>query len=338
MNAATFAEGYDRQIKPFHLSDQHEAVMEKSREWSLFLGETVHRLFSEDERLATHFTNDHWAAYRAWLRNDLTSTVANIADLPDSEAAPSMNEVNFHQLNYSMVEMWHPLWSSRPWHKQRTRTEAINFSQNSLGMTGLRHYLARDATINMLGGTETLYETDNPMYRSFVGRLQEYDVAIVLLDVMRRNADITIVPAPLQFEASHVKGRNVDFLAVDTKACTAVGVQVKSRLHKDHLEDQDPDRVVFIDGDTDLGNIKAVRTKQGRSTERIVPWPGIISTKSVLRMKMHGAGKNAALAREPHTAAYYKMRAHSLVGDIKVDFSDLSGKVGARIMAKLAEQ
>lgn len=100
------------------------------------------------------------------------------------------------------------------------------------------------------------------------------------------------------------------------------------------MQDADQDRVVFVDGTVDLGNVKAMRIERNTSKELVKPWPGIICAKRVESVPE----RDRSLARAgvaPFRLAGLKRTAEELVGDISVDLADIAAKVGQRILAKL---
>lgn len=339
MRAADFAAGYEKQPSDAFIhqgSPEFVQAMHESREWSRFLGRVTHGLFTSEFTELQDMTSEKWGEYRDWLRGDgARGAMATLESLESEDRARGANELNFHCLNSDMIGMWVPLLYKDSWPDDQFRRDWIKSAQEGLARTGLYSYLTRERYIEGRGGTEVVYETNDVIYKAQTGIMQEFDAGIVLLDVMRRNPDITVVPAPLQFERSRRKSRNVDFLAVHREAKTAIGVQVKSRHTNEQAQAADHERVVFLDGDIDLGNIRAVRVKKGSSKQRVVPWPGIIAAKYVDRIKTHGKGKNLRAARNPARTLHEKTIARRLVNDVSVDFSELSELIGERIMAKL---
>lgn len=343
MRFEDFAAGYEAELPDnfVHFGLQAEALY-AARQWSYDIGRSTHALLrNEIDNPSTRMTDEKWRSYQEWTRGSGMVQMANDIDkLDDPARAESYNEVNFHCMNSDMFGMWIPLWYEKSWASSpnpNLRRDWIKSSQEGLARSGLLLYLLRERYIARRGGTESIYEKEDVIYKARTGAMQEIDAAIVLLDVMRRNPDITVVPAPLQFERGKRSNRNVDFLALHATQKTAVGIQVRSRLNSKDYVNADTERVVFLDGDTDLGNVRAVRVRQKSSQERIVPWPGIIAVKHFERVKSHGKGKNLRAARNPQRTLQEKIAAKNLVGNIDVDFSDLSTVIGQRIMQKLDE-
>lgn len=339
MKTTEFAAGYDREVVPIDHGEKYQELMQEPRDRSFFFGKTLHMAMSGDTAIEEYCGSQQFKAYNRWAEGGLYAVIHALRTLDNDLSAFAMNEVNFHRLNYGMQYLWAPMLAGNIWTSKAQRRNVIDLAQGRMASFGIDHYMARHNLIDKLGGTEVLYgaqeEAKDPLYQSLTGRLQEFDAATVLLDVMRRYEDLTVVPAPMQFEGSTRKGRNADFIAIHTKEETAIGIQVKSRLHKKDTERADASRIIFIDGDTDLGNIRPVRFEKGSSRTRTVSWPGLISAKCVERIKSHGKGKAMAAARDSQYMLRFKMLAREHLSDITVDYRALSEKIGERVMNRL---
>lgn len=281
--------------------------------------------------------------YSRWLFEEFDGTHKALDAVSVDIRARAINETNFHLMNDCSFAMWQPLMLEG-WASPQHRAEILNGTQFAFAFRGLEMYAKRQAFIRKAGGTHALFDPDNKEYHeALTGVMQEYDAAIVLIDFIRKQPHLALLPAPLQFERIN-KRTNVDFVVVDVDAHRAVGVQVKSRLRSEDFDTADADRVVFIDGDTDLGNIKLVRTQKARSTEKITAWPGIIAAKKMLSFKAHGKhvrrlsvspAFRRVLAERPQLLVERQLLARGLVGDIKVNYEDLALVIGERILRKL---
>ncbi len=242
------------------------------------------------------------------------------------------NEVNFPALNEHMGDMWDPLILGE-WPKGIDRNRVIHIAMNSLAIEGLLYYTLREKFVRRVG-TEALYEPYNEAFLSrYTGVLQEIDVAIVILDVIRKNPNLTVVPAPMQFERSK-SGANADLLVVDLGEKQAMGVQTKTVTRRETREKYDQTRIALVDGTVDLGNVRVVRTKKGRSTEAPKPWPGIVAASRVDAIKLHGKNQYVP-SRFSHQLLAKKMLAREMVGSLRVDHRDLSKMIAERIMSRL---
>ncbi len=243
------------------------------------------------------------------------------------------NEVNFHAMNRHMLGMWEPL-TRGGWSSEERRREHITYAQSSLAVEGLFYYMSRQRIADADGSHAMFTPAYKELYERTTGIIQEVDAAIVLLDVVRRYRNLTVVPAPMQFERSRQRRRNVDFVVVDAEAGRAVGIQVKSKVNPKDFAEADKDRVVFVDGDVDLGNVKAMRTQRGKSDRRVVAWPGIIAARRMSLIKTHGKGRTQ-VGGSSRNIMKLKIEAERLVGDTQVDYRGLSQVIGERILERI---
>jgi hypothetical protein len=242
------------------------------------------------------------------------------------------NEVSFSQLNEHMGDLWRPLVMGG-WPKKMDRERTISLAMNSLAMEGLTSYLVREHYVKT-HGSEGLYDPKSDFFiNRFNGAMQEIDVAIVIMGIIRRHPNLTVVPAPIQFESSN-SGANADLLVIDVKERRLVGVQTKTTVRHSTVEKYDSSRIALIDGTIDLGNVRVVRTKKGRSTTEPKPWPGIVAASTVHSIPMYGKNQQVPAHFAP-LVMRYKMRAREAVGNLRVDHRDLSATINDRILNKL---
>jgi hypothetical protein len=343
MLSPDFAQAYPIDMTPAEIHrGAHSQYMTEAQDYSYQWGRMMHAILRVDGSIQA-FENqgqrDGLVEYLNWLRQDggIGQTVAQLDEAPTEVRNHGLNELNFHALNAHMSDLVIPM-ASGAWASDAERYDIVNRAQDSLALTVMDHYMERENIISAGQGTEVLYdESQHPdivaEHATITGVMQEYDAAIILLDLVRKNKRLSVVPAPMQFERTR-KRTNVDFIVMDCVDRCAVGVQVKSRLRTEDTEGADPDRVVFLDGDTDLGNIKVVRTQRGRSIEQVRAWPGIIGVKHVNLMKNYGP-------RGKHLASYgkaiplFKQMADRLTGHLKVDRTEVVRTVGERVLSKL---
>ncbi len=241
------------------------------------------------------------------------------------------NQVNFYALNEHMFELWNPL-AHNTW--PRNRAEILRFSMDSMAFEGLKLYGIRERWVQENRSEELYTDENRDIVERVTGAMQEMDAAIVVMGAMRKHDNITVVPAPLQFERSNPK-INADLLVIDTVEKRMVGVQVKSRVTNRDVELYDPERIVLLDGDTDLGNIRVLRTKKGSSKTEVKPWPGIIAASQVHNIKTHGRHQYVDSRHMPYLMAQ-KALARELVGTLRVDPNgDMVKTIEQRILNKL---
>lgn len=314
----------DRQI---YFGDYGEDIQEAQRR-SYQIGRFLHAVLSGGHP-DTFTTEAEINEYDRWTSNHRQLESATL-DYPDMEP---FNEINFHGLNRHMLDLWKPLRQGG-WQSDAERRSSIDIAQNGLALAGFGHYRAREELLRAYGGTEDFFEPQNQRaYGSFTGAIQEYDAGIILIEFMRRNPNVTVVPAPMQFERTNSR-TNVDLLIIDFIGKRAVGAQVKTQVRHQHVEKYDKDRVVLIDGAVDLENVRVMRIKKGTSKEALKPWPGIIATKCVERIKT--SGDRSYIATEfSRYLNNQKFRARQLVGKYRVDYRELTARIGERILDKL---
>jgi len=323
----------------------HSEYMREAQDYSYQWGRMMHIILRQDASI-TAFQDkgnprrDGLTDYMGWLRgNGIDQTMQNLNQAPTDVRAHGINELNFHILNSYMSDMTIPM-AAGDWESDTERHQTINMAQDRLAIVALQHYMEREDIISLGQGTEILFDkTQHPdlvtEHAAITGIIQEYDAAIILLDLARKNKHLSIAPAPMQFERTR-KRTNVDFIVTDFAEQRSVGVQVKSRLRSEDVAIADPDRVVFLDGDTDLGNVRVQRIQRGRSTEQVRPWPGIIGVKHIDLIKGHGP-RGRHLAGSGKLVPILKHAARKLTGHLKVDRSEVVRTVGDRIFSKLYE-
>lgn len=336
MEGRRFAEeGYPRRLDLNRLnSDNPPPDIIDARSWSHEFGQLIHaRLCGEEPAVLK--TDREFDRYRNWVR-DIPIIEEELLGIGTSEEENTRNrmEVNFHSLNLHMQDLWTPFTRGR-WKSERKRQEDITIAQDSMALVSLRHYKVRQDMVER-EGDHILFDPEyERLFATITGVNQEYDVMIVLLDFMRQHPNITIVPAPMQFERGpHNRRRNVDFLVVNWVENRVVGVQVKTNVRQEVVDEADKDRVVFVDVTIDLGNVRVVRVEETSSRGKVQPWAGIIATKRVTTV----SANTKTLARSGVAATNmfrYKTMANQLVGNIRVDYSDLVSKIDERILRKL---
>lgn len=246
------------------------------------------------------------------------------------------NEVNFQILNENMTPLWAPLLHCE-WPRSVNPQAVITTAMNGLALTGLLDFVVREKFVKQKG-TEALYAGDQTYLDRLTGAMQELDAAIVVLDVLRRmvrqGANCTVVPAPMQFERSK-SGANADLLVINMDEGRALGVQIKTNVHRKTLEKYDKERVILIDGTIDLNNTRVVRTTRGRSTEAVKPWPGITAASRVHAIKMHGEQRKYIPRRYASNIQSVKLMAREAVGSLRTDHRELTNAISERILHKL---
>jgi len=259
---------------------------------------------------------------------------ANFSDLEMSMLANGndwkyRNEVNFLGLNYHMAGMWQPVINGS-WNKGGNVTP-IRHTLNGLALDGLLYYQYRENYLRRRGDEAFQSEASQFVFSRMEGAMQECDATIVLVNWVKSHPNLTVVPAPAQFE--HSSGRaNADLVVVDTVEKRAVGVQVKTKASEHVRRRYDPERIVVVDSE-DLGNVRVLASKNKRGGEAPRPWPGIIAASRVLDIKTQQDQNFGPQAIQ--TILKRKMVARQILGNLRVDYREVSREIGARILEKL---
>jgi hypothetical protein len=295
MKAAEFATAYYRNVPESNLqSDNAEIDLSSSRQWSLRFGEMLHDTLEGQHPSSAEFS-DTINGYNSWYIGHF-DRLAAAADNSGTEAGYSAaNELNFHALNISMLSNWGALLIDGEPEWREARSGAIRLQQDILAARGLSYYVQREAAAGAGNNYQYFDEANKRGRGSFEGRANEFDAAIVLLEVMQRRKDLTVLPAPLQFEkfSHHTSSEtraNIDFIVLRDDEQVA-GIQVKGRVHADDFKKYDSNRVILVDAGNDLGNERSVKTGPRSRDIRLASWGGLICAQRVTRIKT--VGKNS---------------------------------------------
>lgn len=325
MLAPEFVGVYQRD--PSVYIDQNQPDVAEALRRSLAFGRLLHDVLSDVEVVST-VTSDAFGGYDQWV-DGFSDLESEVLSRPDGWEI--RNELGFHGLNQHMIDMWEPFLAGG-WKSAEMRRQCTNVAQSSLAFEGLDYYMKREKFIGSNGADVFFGKENEDWVGRFTGVLQEYDATIVVLDLVHRNPNLTVVPAPRQFERNKNPGINADLVVADLPAKKAVGVQIKTRVSKEIADKVDHDRIVLIDGTNDLGNVRALRTRRGSSNKQVKAWPGIISAKRVHEIPT---------TRQPHADLYGQMvlkrkfLAQQLVGQIRYDHQSVCQTIGDRILQKL---
>jgi len=338
MFAPKFVQEYPATLSPgeIHPYGAHP-MLEEARDWSHRLGQLLHGRLSCGIIDSEQFTGD-LTEYQEWALGFHDLEIALLTD-PTMRPEDRMM-VNFHALNRHMTDMWQPLrlWGWRPGAEDRDRR--LRTSQNSIALEGLFYYLARQETLAQYGGDPAIFDpTFRPLYDLTAAIMNEYDAANTALEVARQQRCLTIVPAPMQFERGRNNAcRNVDLLVIDVVNRRAVGGQVKSSVTRSAVEGSDKERVVFIDGKRDLGNVRRIRPITGEGSREVTcAWPGYTSLATIIE-QLPDNGKELTLAAgklTPGQVRSLKEVARASLGEIKVDRTAIATQIGTRLLAKM---
>ncbi len=304
MQAAEFVEPYPRSLPLYEeLVAQPPAMLslkENAMAWGYRFGQLLHDSLS-GRAPDTFTTKREVAKYAQW--NNSSATLAGQLELygtsAEAEQLGNRNMVNFHSLNRSLLSFWRPLIDGDWMPPERPRPYMLHLAQDSLAFEACCYFLDREKIVEQGGGTHVLFEPGMVKKNEIAtGVIQEFDGAIIVLQAMRQRIlepSTLLLPAPPQFERIDAN-LNVNLVVVDMERRRAVGVQVESHTRHRDVRTADSERVVFIDGDIDLGNSMPVRHSGRSSREQSTAWPGIIAAKKMCEMKFKGKGATPTLA------------------------------------------
>ncbi len=341
MLTTELVQAYDRDahllVDPVSELDQQ---MEDARMYSARFGEFLFDRLA-DPTADLDIADKFWYQYAAWTNRGLVQANSWVNNNPDTsdDKLQASTELNFNRLNAAMLNMWIPLIYPDQFDDQEVR-RTISISQDKLALWGLNSYIARDK----IAGQDNDYKyfsPENAPFRDVLeGIVNEFDTAIVLLEVMRRHPEITVVPAPKQFErksnSHNGKKPNADFVVV-SKDGRAIGVQVKSTVRSGNVQAYDPDRIVLVDCKIDLGNEQVRRTKPGKSEQSVQTWAGIVSAQRVQRMKFHGARQSimSVLNVNEQTVVRARLMARDILQTTRSRTDEAVRIVGDRVLTHL---
>lgn len=309
----------------------HSQYIEDAQDWSYKFGRFAHSVLRDEVPAEGIGAYVDMASYATWLQHEGMDLQWRGKEGDQSDYLRCYSEANFHALNQHFMPMW-MLLSEGSWPSERVRRDAFEHMAKQIGVDGLVRYAIRKKFVSQ-EGTETLFtERNKPFADVTNGALQEFDAAMVLLDVAKKHPDMAVVPAPLQFERGVDSTRNVDFLIIKRMGKRAIGAQVKSNVHGRTASHYDSSRVVLIDGNVDFDNILSMRTKKGSSHEKVVGWPGLLNAKRVQDLPVRGKGMNS---HERVGNMRVQAMARQVLGEIKVDYPRAVSRIEERILDKL---
>ncbi|GAB3618713.1 hypothetical protein GCM10027416_32700 [Okibacterium endophyticum] len=269
-----------------HYDPAREELLAAPRTYSRLFGTVLHDYFSGAGPEASYndfmlFVRD----YDAWNAAHFVTTVRSIAASAwGKDPYEALTAMHFHSLNRSMLEEWAPLIYGMPLpNRMRQRDMQIVIALHACGILRARHAQLQQH------GTDYLADGSRDLRAAQSGMLTESDLAIVLLEISRSRPHLVVLPAPLQFEAS-APGHNVDFLVLDTRRRTVVGIQAKTTVSDKAHQGYSRNGIVLVDGSVDLGNSRQIRRWARSSTASSVAWPGLIAAHFIASARLDAPG------------------------------------------------
>jgi len=335
MKAVEFLEAYPYEVPTEHLHSEkiggHIEGMRSTLDYSHVYGKALHIALGggQPQDLPDLF---NWA-HRYEMSHIYSGTEETLFDAGDEAWSKYRSFMQFECLNSGMRLMWRPLFSDgQPDFNGKTPRGAKHAAMNALALFGTDYFGQRLRFVQEYG-TEALYtKEEEKVLAMHTGLLQEIDVAIVALQAVLDEPDVTIVPAPIQFQAFSERAK-VNFIAVNRRNHQAIGIQAMTSVYKEDRERYDPDRVVLIDGGIDLDNRLAVRTQRRSSKVQSKSWPGMVSAA---RTNSITARETASMpARDRMFILQQKATARGMLGKAKVRYPEFANRIRGRILEKL---
>lgn len=311
------------------------SLMVDARKWSTYFGHSLldycrgEYLPKYDPQIIDgYFDWIHLNLYR--INHALDSNINN------REFQKAYSELNFHYLNIAMMEQWRAVFGLD--NPAGERIKNIHFAQDYLSTLSLDAFCKKLDETRPAKAAED-FAKDNKVYRDLTeNRLNEFDSAIILLEVMKNNPSLAVLPSPPLFE-KYTNRANADFIIIDTDTRDILGVQTKTTIFSEELEKYDSRRIIFIDGRYDLANYKMMRTVANSSRLKEVSWNGLVAMH-------HLKTKNAKRIANSyiHSVMTTKellgnmMRARAALGTTTMDIPRITALIEDRILDNLYKQ
>lgn len=284
-----FADGFDRDPLDYtslsnkKWKDSTRALMEQPTRMSRYFGGILdHHLngFPVDAEavaqiVARYTDHSHRQMYRK-----VTETMQGIA-FQHPSVASYLNDLNFHAINQEMTQYWRRLIDT-----DNHAPDYIDLTvmQARLGVRALQ--LVENRAFYY---SRTLQQTPEPtednliVDGSFAGQITEVEAAMATLEMIKQHsaedkAAFVVVPSPNGYDNGVHSGVSSDMLFFDINEDQVVGIQTKTRLRGKGKYDQE--RITFIDGVKDLGNV--VPPSLTKDPERVKPHPGLLAADFIL--------------------------------------------------------
>lgn len=345
MLAPEFVSVYPRVCDtPLYNDDMDQVVwraIEFSEKFGVFLYD---RLLHPTRPLSSSMPelDDLMEEYRIFGQNELDATYDLVAQSTNPKALKARHLLDFHRINLAMLPLWSAVIEPGLIGSQELN-DSIPVMQDALSIKGFQKYLDRQPQTE--GDAHFAYFSNE--YRTLrinhEGTASELDFAVVALQIMLKNRGMLLLPAPHQFELDNYnkdsywnsQNRNVDFIALNSYG-RAVGIQLKTVVFSDHVEIYDPKRVVLVDGQIDMGNQLAVRTRP-EGNKAIVTWSGLIAAHRVLGFSTLGQRglQLRGLGLDDQAIKTSQQTAELLVGNIKPYIDTATKIISSRILHRI---
>ena len=299
------------------ITDVHE-LYASSRAWSDVFSNLLHNALAEEGVPTVEEFKQIATSYQGWVFGTLPKinkqlqTILRTSEPSEELAEQARKErqhATFHDVNVAFTDMWAKLFGIMPDKDLNTICREISFS---LAMKGCQNSLHRQGVEDARGESEYFkdeYSNGRKLLESMLGTM---DTGIVLLEIARKKKNgFLVLPSPSAFEYKaggdeSTTNANTDYVIVEPERNRAVGVQSRARIGETALRGYDPDRVVSVDGQIDLGSQAAKRTKAHSSTKHVVGWAGLLAAET-----MNGIKPNSPFGRHLIANGLMGLKAHA---------------------------
>lgn len=349
MDARQFVDGYKEpanHIVAHHYEERNPEVqelMEGPRRWTSFFDRQL-ILFMKGERNGVNEPRALFNGLRTyqldWIPPFLDETYKSTLELSrrETDAQPTLDELNFHLMSREMMPAWYNLFFT---------DQAIELGPNQIHEMQVRLALLgtelQDKWIEE-GNADHSTGLRSGIQGWIGGQLTKIDSAITLLEVMKKEgaglpSTLITVPAPPRFKSAHRnQSRSVDFIVYDTLTKNTRGVHAETFLTFDDDADKqaDSDYVTIIDGSTDLGNTG--REYNAGSGHYLASKPGMLSLDYLLnRTSVRELSRNPRFNNDLNKIFRLRSIASKNFGARNTYIAQAAEHVGGRVLRDLQQ-
>jgi hypothetical protein len=240
---------------------ERREILEAPRMWMRFFNETMQNYLAGNEPPRMDVFIQQIGDYHDWSHLYLEALIQKARKIDNPlEQNDIANEFFFHQINSPLAFLWSSLLYSE---KNFFSSDQIADMQAELAVS-MALSSRRLKLIDEKPSPQTRKE-----YAMLKGALSEADTTITLMELMKKDDRLIVLPAPEQFENNkRTRNRNVDLLLIDTLNKQVRGIQVKTntvdgagagagRIY-------DKKFVTVVDGAHELGNSAYTTNKWDR--------------------------------------------------------------------------
>lgn len=251
MNNERFASAYNRlPEKKVPSNPERREVLEAPRKWMRFFDATMANYLSGEPAPHPETFMDTVTEYYSWRWSSLAPLASRARDLDDPAIENDISsEFTFHHINGPLAFTWYQLLYEQT---ERCDPKTITDIQVELAVT-MTPSVKR---LKQLQHSE-IASTDFKDYKMLKGAVSELDATITLLELVKKEPHLIVLPAPESFERNpHSTHLNADILVINTLHKQVHGVQVKTNTVEGTggRKKYDTEYVTVIDSAHELGN------------------------------------------------------------------------------------